>query len=272
MRFSEEKGFRKVRTAVQREEMDSTLRNGLWNVLHTRLFTNTHFTFGASMYQPSPLDDLVNSLWQSHFELPADEAPQGEESQVATIRDFFFRAKWFQIYDLIAFIISRLDSPPVIVGEINQVLERNLSAYRFVQGKFVEITSEAELATVDDAIQQSDFAAAAQHLARALELLADIKNPDPRNSIKESISAVESAAKEIAGTPKATLEDAIKILEKRGKLHPSLKAGFSKLYGYTSDKGGIRHAMLDESDLTKADALFFLVTCSAFINYLKSKI
>jgi hypothetical protein len=29
--------------------------------------------------------------------------------------------------------------------------------------------------------------------------------------------------------------------------------------------------MLDESNLTKADALFFLVTCSAFINYINSK-
>lgn len=269
MRFSEEKGFRKARTAVQREEMDKSLRNGLWNVLHTRLFSNVHFTFSIS--QPSGLDHLVNSLWQSHFELPIDEAPQGAESQVATLRDFFFKANWYQIYDLITFILSWLDNPPEIVGEINQVLERNLSAYRFVQGKFVEITSEVELATVDDAIQQSDFAGAAQHLARALELLTDRKNPDPRNSIKESISAVESASKEIAGTPKATLEDAIKVLEKRGELHPCLKAGFSKLYAYTSDQGGIRHAMLDEPNLTKADAVFFLVTCSAFINYLKSK-
>lgn len=269
MRFSEEKGFVKVRTTVQREEMDKSLRNGLWNVLHTRLLSNVHFTFGIS--QPSGLDHLINSLWLSHFELPIDEAPQEEASQVATLRDFFFKAIWFQIYDLIAFILSGLDSPPEIVGEINQVLERNLSAYRFVQGKFVEITSEAELAAVNDAIQQSDFAAAAQHLASALELLADRKNPDPRNSIKESISAVESAAKQIAGTPKATLEDAIKVLEKRGELHPCLKAGFSKLYAYTSDQGGIRHAMLDESNLTQADALFFLVTCSAFTNYLKSK-
>ncbi len=272
MRFSEEKGYRKVRTAVQREEMDSALRNGLWNVLHSRLFTNIQFTFGASIYQPTPLDDFVKSLWQSHFDLPADEAPQGEESQVATIRDFFFRANWFQIYDLIAFILLWLGKPPVIIAEVNQVLERNLSADRFVQGKFVEITNEAELSAVSDAIGQSEFSGAAIHLARALELLADRRNPDPRNSIKESISAVESAAKEIAGKPKATLEDAIKILEKRGDLHPCLKAGFSKLYAYTSDQGGIRHAMLDEPNLTKADALFFLVTCSAFINYLKSKV
>jgi len=44
------------------------------------------------------------------------------------------------------------------------------------------------------------------------------------------------------------------------------------LYGYTSDSGGIRHALSDE-DVTPTfeDAKFMLVSCSAFINYLKAK-
>ena len=49
-----------------------------------------------------------------------------------------------------------------------------------------------------------------------------------------------------------------------------VKAGFLKIYGYTSDKEGIRHAMLDESNLTGADARYFLVSCTSFVNYLKS--
>jgi len=76
----------------------------------------------------------------------------------------------------------------------------------------------------------------------------------------------------VTKNPKATLGDALELLEKKHSLHPALKAGFSKLYGYTSDEGGIRHAMLDEPNLTSADAIYFLVSCSAFINYLKSKV
>jgi len=34
------------------------------------------------------------------------------------------------------------------------------------------------------------------------------------------------------------------------------------------DEDGIRHAMLEESTLTLADAKYFLVSCSAFITYL----
>jgi len=75
----------------------------------------------------------------------------------------------------------------------------------------------------------------------------------------------------IAGDDRATLGTALKKLEDKVALHPALKKAFDHLYGYTSDEGGIRHALLDESDLKFEDAQFMLVTCSAFINYLKAK-
>lgn len=61
------------------------------------------------------------------------------------------------------------------------------------------------------------------------ELLADRKSPDYRNSIKESISAVEAICKLITGSQKATLEDALRQLEtKLGSVHPALKDAFRK--------------------------------------------
>lgn len=54
-------------------------------------------------------------------------------------------------------------------------------------------------------------------------------------------------------------------------MHPALKGAFEKLYGYTSSAKGIRHALLDEPNLGFEDAKFMLVSCSAFVNYLKSK-
>jgi hypothetical protein len=109
------------------------------------------------------------------------------------------------------------------------------------------------------------------HLTRALKLLSDRKAPDYRNSIKESISAVESIARDLTGMPKATLADALKVLERDNRLHPALKEGFLRLYGYTSDEGGIRHAMLEEPNLGAADAKYWLMSCTSFINYLKAR-
>ena len=111
------------------------------------------------------------------------------------------------------------------------------------------------------------------HLATVLELLSDRKSPDYRNSIKESISAVETLCKLITGNASATLGNALDLIEREGKvkIHPALKQAFDKLYGYASSADGIRHGMLKESDLLFEDAKFFLVACSGFVNYLLAK-
>ena len=38
------------------------------------------------------------------------------------------------------------------------------------------------------------------------------------------------------------------------------------------DSNGIRHAMLEEPELTPADARYFLLSCTSFVNYLKAQI
>ena len=133
----------------------------------------------------------------------------------------------------------------------------------------VEITSNEEIQSIECAIAEATpYGGVKEHLKRALEHHSDKQNPDYRNSIKESISAVESLAKQVSGNEKATLGAILKKLEKEEKMHPALKSAFSNLYGYTNDADGIRHALLnEEGSLTKTDAKFMLVCCSAFINY-----
>lgn len=111
-----------------------------------------------------------------------------------------------------------------------------------------------------------------RHLSRSLTLLSDRKNPDYRNSIKEAISAVEALSKIVTGKPKASLGDALTILEQRGEIHGALKTSFSALYGYASDADGIRHAMLEEPSIGQEDARLMLVVCSAFTNYVIAKL
>ena len=77
---------------------------------------------------------------------------------------------------------------------------------------------------------------------------------------------------QITDQPKARLGDALKVIGRLHKIHPALGGAFLKVYGYTSDQDGIRHAMIDEAELTPADAKFFLLSCTSFINYLKSKL
>ena len=112
------------------------------------------------------------------------------------------------------------------------------------------------------------------HLSKALELYAFRPEGDYCNSIKESISAVEAYCREKTG--ENNLGDALKKLEKVGVVIPNvLRTAFEKLYAYTNQPTtGIRHALMDSSGtyVPKAEeALFMLVSCSAFINYLNKK-
>ncbi|MFA6091302.1 MAG: hypothetical protein WC774_06035, partial [Candidatus Gracilibacteria bacterium] len=115
----------------------------------------------------------------------------------------------------------------------------------------------------------SPFSGAREHIKTALKMLSDRENPDYRNSIKESISAVEAIVNLINGTDSDTLGKALQ--KEKFALHGSLKDAFVEMYGYTSDAEGIRHFMLEESSIEFVDAKYMLVSCSAFVNYLMQK-
>jgi hypothetical protein len=146
-----------------------------------------------------------------------------------------------------------------------------MAAYRFVDGLITKIAEEEEIRSIEKAIDEGERLVA-KHLRRSLELLSDRSNPDYRNSIKESISAVERLASHVTGEEKGTLGQLLKKLEAHIELHHALKNAFSSMYGYTSDGGGIRHALTEKETPDFEDAKFMLVACSAFINYVEGKL
>lgn len=156
---------------------------------------------------------------------------------------------------------------------INRILEQEKSAYRLIDGIFVPITNDSEIKSIEECIKES-FAPAGIHLKKALEKYSDRESPDYENSIKESISAVESVCCKITGLSgkSVTLGKTLKKLKDNGiEIHGALESAFSQLYGYTSDADGIRHGGIDFTNAPAEDAKYMLVSCSAFINYLKEK-
>jgi len=278
LKFSQRMGITSAEKIIQIESIDVDLRNSLWSVLseiYWKRFNLPKYHMGdrCDRVSNSNLGSLFTSLWLHYFKLPIDTIPiffYDEKNALNRIRENFFSAKWFEIYDFIEFVA--VHGPKAMNGAFiatcNDFLERENSGYRFVCGKIVEISSSDEISEIDNAISKSTpYYGVKQHLSSAISLLSDRKNPDYRNSIKESISAVESLCKSISGKDNATLGAALKELEKNNLLHPALKSAFSSLYGYTNDTGGIRHALMEESTLTGADARFMLISCSAFVNY-----
>lgn len=287
-RFSERKGHIKVSDAFQKDGINDVLLNSLWNVLHIHLWDRDGYLYGQ--YGRPMIEEFGKGLWIHFFKKPVDTMPKihfnvssgGNGGPIlGEIRKFFFNAQWFLVYDFIEFTCQFHSNNPGFAGlpnGINRVLEREMSGYRLISGEIVNITDEREIQMLEEALQENGqkFSGVVAHLQRALELLSDRKNPDYRNSIKESISAVESMMKVITGNPKASLEDGLNHLKKNGKLpaQHALHGGWTKLYGYTSNAGGIRHALIadQDPDLGIDEAKYFLLSCTSFTNYLKTKL
>lgn len=191
---------------------------------------------------------------------------------------------WYRKLDLIEFSIKylykyfqnrRIDIQLVdsFVVTINSFFKRLHYSYRIVNKEIVEITSKEEIVSIEKALQESKDNIK-NHLATALSLYAKKPTGEYRNSIKESISAVEAYCREKTG--EKTLGKALNKMAKNGCIMPeALKIAFEKLYAYTNQpENGIRHALMDEDGEYvpgQEEALFMLVSCSSFLNYLQSK-
>lgn len=269
--FSQRYGF-KPETPIQINSISESLKNALWTVIWTDFFKSNGFHLFFTM--DISFSRFNEHYWTKYLREPIDTVPalgSGEAIRKA-IRKKYFELPWDETYDLIEYLAdysASINKP--IYSQLNAALEAEHSAYRFVAQILTPITEPDEIEALEAAVTDKAFVAVSAHFKAALNLYSDLNNPDYRNSIKESISAVECMAKIVAKNNKATLSDALKTLEKNGQLHKALKDGFEKLYAYTSDADGIRHAMLAEDNLTQADARYFLLSCTSFVNYLKSK-
>lgn len=277
MRFSQRIGKTNVREALQIESIDSVLQNRIWNNILNDFFGHRRDVYTVSYDRVR----ICKIIWEEFFELRTDEIPSYSNGEINPygvidyIKKWFFKSLWYEKYDFIEFLgfIDYTENRTEFTENCNNTLKRELAGYRLVENKIVQITAEEEIVEIENAINNSNGHKSVEiHLKTALDLLSNRENPDYRNSIKESISAVESICVIITGDKNATLGKALSIIEKRYGLHGALKNAFSSLYGYASDSGGIRHSLLeDDISVNMEDAKFMLVSCSAFINYLKTK-
>lgn len=279
--FSERMGLEPNKVGIQRESISNELRNALWNALYLCYFAELKEVQYSYLFVSSATKQLFNYLWMDYYhqnvdisftsikiyDMVKEDVISGNWNKTLDILEFIPNHYWVETDQEKAKNKTNLE----FFSMCNYAFEKHLSAYKFVDAQITEITSEEEIATIEDSLDnRNGFAPAQQKLKSALELYSNRINPDYTNSIKDSISAVESYCSFIANGDKK-FSKAIAKVDSKYKLHSRLKDAFSALFDYTSD-GNIRHGSLEESNLRQEDAKFMLVTCSAFINYLVVKI
>lgn len=257
MKFSERHGYSEVRTIAQVEEIDAPLRNGLWNTMYQTVFK--YYNVDLDVRQ----ELLRRQIWADHLELRIDEYPTRDGAS-NHVKNLVVRGEWYVVYDLVEYI--SLNAPDEIAETfreaITEDLERYNAGYRLLGGELVPISSTVELEEITAAIEAAGSTGAAAHLKKAVTFLSDREAPDYANSIKESISAVESVAREMTGAQ--TLGAALsKIAQSEAlELHPAQIEAWKSMYKVTNDTPGIRHGGDSVATIDQAYARYFLVASS----------
>ena len=213
-----------------------------------------------TQYDERPLDDL---------RLEFDSVCQDLRHQIESL-------PFNKVFDLIQFVLRHPRCPGRFIAETKRAFAECRLAYTIDPGPpptiVPAVTPEEGTAVVEalQTLQDGGLGSSAKHLREAA---ARINSGDWAGSVRESIHAVESVARQLDPKASDTLRPALASLKQRGALHPALEKAFSKLYGYTSNEQGIRHALLDRTDARVGpdEAVFMLGACASFASYLWRK-
>lgn len=189
----------------------------------------------------------------------------------SVLSEIFDKSTYAAILGMVEFFARNLASAKVRVSYVNAVsahLERQACAYRLIDGSILPIASPEEgqaIYQAMDSLAARGLSGARGHLLRAGSALTAAEYAD---SIRESIHAVESTARALTG--KGSLREALNEIAAIHPMHPALKEGLNRIYGYTNDANGIRHPIVSEDgpQAGEDEALFMFGACASFITYL----
>ena len=271
--FSQAYGYRELPQPLKLEELNGEARTKLWSLLYKQVKEVPAFP-GAGYFR-RPWSEILLSIYEDVLHCPADEFDTRYSSFVGLYKRIFEGAPFNEVFDLLQAMMRHPECPL----EFTQSVSRTFRDYRLAY--IVDIrppptiypaaTEEEGVAVLRATAELSNagLVGAVSHLRKASECIGQGDYP---GAVRESIHAVESTARQIDPNAR-TLEPALRSLEKAKALHPALKQAFAKLYGYTSDEQGIRHALIDnpQANVGQDEAVFMLGACASFSSYLARK-
>lgn len=202
----------------------------------------------------------------------------GPDRDKKWVKELLNDSEYHDVLSFVEFIIRHELCPEILCDDIKSAFEQVSMAYYIqdVNGlptiipRFSDKFGEAIQQAIET-IGEAEMEGAATHLSEAAK---HINNQQFSDSIADSVHAVESVARLISPKKANTLRPALDSLESAGVIkHRVLKNAFSKLYDYTSDEQGIRHALLnkDSPEVGLDEAMFMFGACASFAAYLVNK-
>lgn len=271
--FSQRHGYAEIPPQLKVGEVSDELRRLLGYAVDNEWLRMTKVGMSGRYYLDATRESIAKDF---HVRLRQRTIAEYRPDSSRMRREFqseCSRAPIAILFNFVEFLARHRGITPELKEDLAQAFIDARAAYRLVDGFVIPVGTEEQAEAVIKGIEDAEKAGAdgaRQHLVQAG---VELRHGEWAASVRESISAVEAMALKIE--PKAkTLGDALSKIERSGRLHGSLKAAFGKLYGYTSDEEGIRHAnvLQDKANVDEADALFMLGACAPFVSYLIARV
>lgn len=152
--------------------------------------------------------------------------------------------------------------------KVNALFEKSAVAWRLNAASALETALPKDLAHRIDNVQArlaDAYQPARAHYVKAKKYMLGVSK-DPENSIKESVSALESVLRTMYPGA-ATLGKAISKMKNEGRHPPRLLSVIEKFYEYCCDEPAVRHGSDRASRTQELDAELALHLSAAFIRY-----
>lgn len=276
--FSQAQSYEELPKPLALEELPREARMRVWNSLHSFIWEEVWLDpDGIPRFDANPWPAILFSVHTDHFVRAVDDWPDDRYYflKPTDLRSDLEELPFNKAFDLIQFILRHPKCPRSLVGEMKKVFADSQLAYTIDEGPpptiVPAVTREEGTMIVESlrVLRAGSLEGSVAHLHKASE---GINMGDWAGSIRESIHAVEAVARQLDPAAR-TLGQALKPLRADRTLHPALRAGLEKLYGYTCDEQGVRHALLeeDQSNVSVDEAVFMLGACASFASYLWRK-
>jgi hypothetical protein len=187
--------------------------------------------------------------------------------------------EWWQFYDICEVLWVNLYSDHgrahlEYSQDLNVMLKEEHLGYQLREARIEKVSSDFIDAKIQEArylLKEPEFKGADQLFEKAIRSLNIRPTPDVENSIKDSVSAIESIGRIIIGDEKPLLDNIVKELAEKGVIPKPLDQVIQKLYAYRGNEPAIAHGAPTPSKVTIYEAEFVLALSAASIIYLIGK-
>lgn len=239
----------------------------LWSFVHTFLQA------GVNRYDSGHLGglqlSLASSVWVRYEHRLSDEFKSHINYVVPAWKKYFrIESGYADTLDFVQWIIR--NGAKEIAKPVAHILADERCAYRLIEATIVPIASEQEGKAVFSALETAKTHGMSGAHTHILDAATALTRGDFAESARESISAVESVV--LTKTGETNFAKGLAKMDQANPMNGAFKIALSRLYDYTSQEPGVRHAKRHEgvAAVSERDAIFMMATCAAFVTYVLS--